>query len=328
MAVNITIIGLGQIGASIGLALSAHKDMLQVTGHDKKRELEQAALQKGVAHKMEHNLPSAVQNAKLVVLSIPVSQVRETLEIIAPDLAKGTVILDTSPIKAGVQQWASQILPGECYYVGLAPALNAECIHSFEVGLSAAREDLFSRAIFLVDASHNVPEEAVILAMDFVRLLGAEPILADLLESDGLMTKVHLLPQLAAAALLNSTIDQPGWRDARRLAGRPYAIATAGITDQDDLDSLKSSIAYDRTGITHALNLLIASLSSLRDDIQQQNDEGVATQLDAAFQSRKRWMGERLSADWENTGKKNISEIPPLSERLFGGFFTGKNRRK
>ena len=172
MPVQITIIGLGQIGASMGLALAAHKDAILRVGHDKKREVEREALQKGVADKMEHNLPSAVRDAKLVVLCIPLSQVRETLEFIAPDLKEGAVVLDTTPIKAGVQKWAQEILPDGRHYVGLAPALNPELLHDIEVGLTAAKADLFSKGLFLVDAPTGAPEEAVILAMDFVRLLG------------------------------------------------------------------------------------------------------------------------------------------------------------
>ena len=39
---------------------------------------------------------------------------------------------------------------------------------------------------------------------------------------------MHILPQLAAAALLDATVDKPGWQEARKLAGRPYAAVTAG----------------------------------------------------------------------------------------------------
>ena len=35
MSVQITLIGLGQIGASIGLALAEQKELLQRMGHDK-----------------------------------------------------------------------------------------------------------------------------------------------------------------------------------------------------------------------------------------------------------------------------------------------------
>ena len=328
MPVQITIIGLGQIGASMGLALAAHKNAVLRVGHDKKLDVEREALQKGVADKMEHNLPSAVRDAKLVVLCLPVSQVRETLEFIAPDLKEGTVVLDTSPIKAGVQKWAKEILPDGIYYVGLAPALNPEFLHDLGVGLTAARADLFARSIFFVDAPSGAGEEAVTLAMDFVRLLGAEPVLADLTESDGLMSTVHLLPQLVAASLLNATIDQPGWPDARKVAGRAYAVATSGLSHQDEVDLLRMSALHNRAGVVHALDVIIAALRGLRDDIEKEDDEGVALRLESALKGRQRWLGERLAADWSNQKKGEMPELPSMSERLFGGFLTKKKRGK
>jgi prephenate dehydrogenase len=137
MPVQITIIGLGQIGASMGMALATHKDSILRVGHDKSLEVEREALKKGAADKMEHNLPKAVRDAKLVVLCIPVSQMRETLEFIAPDLKEGTIVLDTTPIKADVQKWAKEILPEGCYFVGLVPAINPEFLHDFQFGLSS-----------------------------------------------------------------------------------------------------------------------------------------------------------------------------------------------
>ena len=328
MPVQITIIGLGQIGASMGLALAAHKDAILRVGHDKKLDIEREALQKGVADKMEHNLPSAVRDAKLVVLCIPVSQVRETLEFIAPDLKKGTVVLDTTPIKADVQKWAKEILPEGCYFVGLVPAINPEFLHDFQFGLNAARSDLFSNGLFLIDAPYGTPEEAVTTAIDFVRLLGAEVVLADPIESDGLMSTTHLLPQLVAASLLNATIDQPGWQDARKVAGRAYATVTAGLAYQDEIDSLRLSALHNRVGGVHALDVTIAALRGLRDDIENGNDDGIALRLESALQGRKRWLSERMSAEWVKPPQTEARDFPSLSERLLGGMFFKKPREK
>jgi prephenate dehydrogenase len=329
MPVQITIIGLGQIGASMGLALAAHKDAILRVGHDKKYEVEREAQQKGAVDKAEHNLPSAVRDARLVVLAIPVSQVKETLEFIAPDLKEGTIVLDTSPVKSGVQKWAKEILPDGRYYVGLAPALNPEVLHEFGVGLTTAKPDLFSKGLFLVDAPAGAPEEAVVLAMDFVRLLDAEPVLADPLESDGLMSTVHLLPQLVAASLLNATIDQPGWVDARKMASRAYAVATSGLAYQDEIDSLRISALQNRASVVHALDVTIAALRGLRDDIESENEDGVALRLESALKGRQRWMGERTAADWANPGRPEKPDYPKISERFFGSFLgKGKPSKK
>ena len=328
MPVQITIIGLGQIGASMGLALAAHKNAILRVGHDKNPDIEREALKKDVADKMEHNLPSAVRDAKVVVLSIPVSQVRETLELIAPDLKKGTVVLDTTPIKADVQKWAKEILPEGCYYVGLVPAINPESLHDFHIGLTAAQPDLFTNGLFLVDAPYGTPEEAVTTAIDFVRLLGAKAILADPIESDGLMSTTHLLPQLVAASVLNATIDQPGWQDARKVAGRAYATVTAGLAYHDEIDSLRLSALHNPASIVHALDVTIAALRGLRDDIENGNDDGIALRLVSALQGRKRWLRERMSAEWTKSPETEAMDIPSFSDRLFGGLFVKKPRGK
>ena len=57
MPVQITLIGLGQIGTSMGMALAAHKDSLLRVGHDRKVDAERAAEKLGAIDKSIHNLP-------------------------------------------------------------------------------------------------------------------------------------------------------------------------------------------------------------------------------------------------------------------------------
>jgi prephenate dehydrogenase len=328
MPVQVTIIGLGQIGASMGLALAEHKEMILRVGHDKKAEVEREAVKKGVVDKAEHNLPTAVRNARIVVLCLPVSQVRSTLELIAPDLKENTIVLDTTPVKSEAAKWAKELLPAGRYYVGLVPSINPEALHDLRIGLDAARPDLFSKGTFLVDALDNVPEEAVLLALDYVRLLGAQPLFADVAESDGMMASVHVLPQLTAAALLTATVDQPGWQEARKMAGRAYAIGTSGVAYQDEVDSLRMLSLQNRISVVHALDVMIASLRGLRDDIEKGDDEGIAERLESALEGRQRWMYERMSADWLEPRSSEAVNIPSFTERLFGGAFIKKPKSK
>ena len=68
MATQITIIGLGQIGASMGLALGAYKENIFRVGHDKHMEGARAAQKKGAVDKVIVNLPASVEGAQIVVL--------------------------------------------------------------------------------------------------------------------------------------------------------------------------------------------------------------------------------------------------------------------
>ncbi len=322
MPVQVTIIGLGQIGASMGLALSKHKDKLLRVGHDKEFAVERAAQKQGAVDRTEHNLPRAVQEAQLVVLSLPASQIKETLEFIAADLMDGTVVLDTSPVKAEVTKWARDILPDGSYYVGLVPVVGPGFLREEGSGLDSANADLFSRSVFLVSAPPGTPGEAVELASNFVGLLGATSMLTDIPESDGLATSTHLLPQLTSAALLNATVDQPGWRDARKVASRAFCAATSAL-DFDDLRSLQMTVLQDRINVVRALDTMIAALRGLRDDVENGNEAGLQDRLEAAGEGRVNWLQERASANWAET-QHAPAQYPSLNERLFGSLIGGK----
>lgn len=321
MSVQITIIGLGQIGGSIGLALGGQKTLLKRVGHDKKVDVEKAALARGAVDEVKHNLPSAVREASLVMLCLPISQVRETLELIAPDLKEGAVVIDTAPVKSEVAKWAANLIPAGRYYVGLVPALNPEMLHDVKFGLEGASPDLFKKGLMVVDAPYGTPGEVVRLASDLASLLGAGVMLADPAESDGLMARMHLLPQLVGAALLNATVDQPGWQEARKVGGRPFAAVTAGLAYQDEIDSLRMLSLHDRMNIVYYLDMMIGALRGLREDIANEDDDGVAARLEQALEGRNRWIQERLLAEWQPSDDRPSLDIPTFAERFFGTAF-------
>jgi prephenate dehydrogenase len=295
-------------------------------GHDKKTGVERAALEKGAVDEVKHNLPAAVREANVVLLCLPVSQARETLEILREDLMEGAVVMDTAPVKSAMAQWTKELIPEGRYYVGLVPSLNPEVLHEASFGLAAARADLFQNGLMMIDAPRGTPGEAVELASDLTRLLGATPLLADLAESDGLMASMHLLPQLAAAALLNATIDQPGWQEARKMGGRAFAAVTAGLAYQDDIDALRMAALHNRENTLYALDVLAAALRGLREDLSNSDDEGLAARLEQALEGRNRWMRERQEADWGESSQPPI-DIPTFSERFFGTALSSRTRR-
>ena len=316
MPVKITIIGLGQIGASIGLALAAHKDKVITTGHDKDYSVEQRAKKLGVVNETNHNLPSSVENADLVILALPVNEIHETLGHIAQDLRKDVVVVDTSPVKAEVTKWAQEILPETVHYVGVVPAIGPAYLDLTASGLDSAKADLFEKGIFLVSAPSHTPGEAVKLVTDFVKLLGSIAILTDVAESDGLMASAYLLPRLTSVALLDATIHQPGWVEIRKSASRGYFAATSALLDES-VEGLAMLMEQDRTNVIHHLNVLVNALLNLRDDLENEDHDSLVKRLKSAKESRENWLAERAKADWTRIPGEEI-EKPSFMESLFG----------
>jgi prephenate dehydrogenase len=264
-------------------------------------------------------------------LCIPLGEMRETLKRIGPDLKPDAVVLDTAPAKSLVLEWAREFIPEGRFYLGLVPSVTASAISSSETGLNAARPDLFKRTVIVVDVPPGTPAEVEQLAFNFAALLGAKPMLADIVESDGIMSIVHLLPQLAAVAFLNATVDLSGWAEARKLAGPAFLGATNGIAFYDDPDSLKSAALGSRSGTLHALDNLISALEDLREDIEHADEQGLAKHLGRAFDARERWLNERSAAEWLREGGDPV-ELPELGEQIMQSFFgsriTDRKKRK
>ena len=331
MSVQITIIGLGQVGTSIGLALAGQKNIKRV-GHDKSYEVARAAQKAGAVDEIKVNLPSSVSDANVVILSLPFSEIRDTLRYIAQDLEEGTVILDTAPAKATVAAWVSELIPQRRYYIGLSPAAGAEYLHGIDLGVDSARADLFNKGLFLVNAPSGTPGEAVTLATDLVALLGAQVMFTDSVEADGLLASTHLLPQLAGAALLDATVTQPGWSEARKVAARPYATVTAALAYHDEAKSLGEAALANRENTVRVLDEYVSSLQTLRDRIAEGDDKSVSEFLESAVKARDLWFHERTQADWHNVQKRKEEESISFGEKFnqmfLGGLFSRKKKSK
>jgi prephenate dehydrogenase len=327
MAVQITIIGMGQIGASVGLALAKHKELIRRVGHDRDYRVARLAEKMGVVDQVSHNLPNSVKDSDIVLLALPTDQIWDSLELIASELKEDAVIMDTAPVKETVVRWTQELLPAGRHYVGLTPVINPAYLHNQKTGIEAAQADLFHSGMVVIVAPPRTPSEAIKLASDLTRLLGTMPLFADPVEIDSLMAATHILPQLMGAALLNVTIDQPGWREARKIAGRGYAEVTAPVGEMDDPAALCSAALYGRENVIRVIDSLVAALQSIRQDIQQEQRESLTERLERAASGRERWWKERQKADWAGEELPQTNE-PARPKNVLGNLLGFGSRRK
>lgn len=325
MAVNITIIGLGQIGTSVGLALADKTELVYRLGHDRELGKARKAKKMGALDKVSLNLPSAVRDADLVLLALPVDQIQDTLEVMKEDLKEGVVVMDTGPVKQVIAAWVSEILPPERYYVGLTPVLNPVYLHDIDSGLEAAHPDLFRDGLMGIVSPPGTPSEAIKLAADLTRLLGATPLFADPLEMDGLVAATHILPQLIAAGLLNATVDQPGWQEGRKIAGRSYADVSAPIMYPTEPRTLTTAAILNRENVIRVIDSAVASLNAMRNDLLNEDDQALEARLVRAREGRQVWLQGRMVADW--AAEETTTVEAPTASEVFGRFI-GTGRKK
>ena len=299
---RITIVGTGCIGASIGLALrqSQDADHLQIVGHDRDAGRARQAQQMGAFTAIAINLSLALDGAQLVILAVPLVELRETLQdvgrLLDPD--SNVVVTDTAPLKVPASAWANASLPANAYYVGGDPFL-APGMGGWEPlgGVADARGELFHEAVYAIAAGAQDHPSAVRTVANLALVLGATPLFMDPAEHDAVRLISTTVPALSAAALMRATVDMPGWEEVRRAAGREFATATAGISG--DLASARMAALLGRDTVVRGLDALVEQLGILRQRVADGDADALETLLTSAAKDREHWIQQSRARSWQ-----------------------------
>lgn len=222
---NITIIGLGLIGGSLGLSLKdgLGNDII-LTGWDIDHNVMQAALKIKAVERITDNIDTAVENADMIFLCTPVLQMLSIVERITPFLKKGSIITDVGSTKRLVFEKIIQQLPEGVDYVGGHPMAGSE-----KSGINAADKYLFKNKYYILVGGQQTKFDAVVKVKEVISLTGAIITTMDVEKHDLYAAMASHIPHVAAAALVNllENLGEPdgfklaggGFRDTTRIAG-------------------------------------------------------------------------------------------------------------
>ncbi len=319
MTVSITVVGLGQVGTSIGLALAQHKQTILRWGIDREPTRAQKAQKMGAFDKIFYNLPAAVEKADLIILAVPVGEIRESLKVIASDMKEGAVIVDTSPVKLGVAAWAKEMVKPDRYFISMTPTINPDHLLNLSQDVDAARADLFQNSVMVITSLSGTDPSAMDLVTDLTTLLGAKPFYADPYEADGLLAGSHLAPQLVAAAVVRAVAGSPGWREGKRVAGPAYATVTSALNNPDEFKGISDAVYQNRANVSRVLEEVIIELEQLRVCLDKEDRRSLNQTLDEALKLQEDWWKQRHAGEWsEDIRRVETQHIGDVLGRLVG----------
>lgn len=317
-AEKVTIIGLGLIGGSIGLALKAAKlPNLQVVGHDLEGDAMKSAQKLGAVDTTARDLEGALDGARMVILAVPPLAVRVLLEDMADLLPEGAIVTDVASTKADVLRWAKEFLPAGVSFVGGHPMAGKE-----ESGVKAADADLFRGKAFAVIPATNATEGAVKSVLGLVSIVGAEPIFIDAEEHDQYVASISHMPMVVGTAMFTLVRNSQAWHEISPLA-------SSGFRDMTRLASGDPHMNHDicvtnPEGVIHWIDRLIAELRRYRDMIMDNHEELFNT-FNAAQLQR-----EAFLAGSDRPVRDRI-ELPSTGEQmnamLFGGWLADRAKK-
>jgi prephenate dehydrogenase len=221
-----TLIGVGLIGGSLGMALRARGLAREVVGVTRVEAGIPPARSRGAIDRGTVDPVGGVEGADLVILAVPPDQVVPLARHVMPHLRPGTLLTDVASVKAEIVQSIEALIgPGSgVTFVGGHPMAGNE-----GQGIAAAEPGLFEGTAYLMTPTPRTPRAGVERLAGLARALGAVPIEMTPDEHDRAVALVSHLPYLVAAALMGATGDAvpaagPAFLGATRVAGSPVAL--------------------------------------------------------------------------------------------------------
>jgi prephenate dehydrogenase len=256
---KITLVGVGLLGGSIGLAVKQRGLAECVAGLVRREESIAECTKVGVVDMATLDSAEAVGDATLVILCTQVGQMGELAEQLKPHLADGAIVTDVGSVKADVVATVESVLPR---FVGSHPLAGSE-----KTGVANARADLLEDALCAVTPTERTDGAAVESVEKFWQSLGARTARLSPEAHDLVVARTSHLPHMLATALVRCVLGgaengeadfcATGFRDSTRLAdgaapmwrdiamANPKAIVAALDDLQEELDGLRTALEVE-----------------------------------------------------------------------------------
>ena len=246
---QITIVGTGLIGGSLGLALRASGFAGAIVGCDRLAVLEQAQ-QRHAIDRAEADLEQAIADSDVILFATPVGCILSQFEAIAPLVPPETLITDVGSTKQQFVERARLVYGSEAHKRVLPGHPMAGKEHG---GIEHADAGLFRDAAWIITPIE--PDSSITgRQQEWLRLLaslGARLITIDAERHDRLCAWVSHLPQMISTAFATVLRDELGddeavvqiggraLREMTRIAHSPYSMwRDIALTNSQNIDDV------------------------------------------------------------------------------------------
>jgi prephenate dehydrogenase len=288
---QITIIGTGLIGGSLGLALRKKKFPGRIIGCDREAALARAR-GRGAIDAGTSNPAAAIRGSQVVVLATPVLAIMDLIDRLGPVLPAKALLTDVGSTKAGVVARAINVFgdhAGKRFLAG-HPMAGKE-----SSGVDYADADLFQNAVWFVTPLPGQSLNDGVLAeyASWLDRIGARIAMLPAEEHDRLCAWISHVPQMISTALAAALVEEFGGeapllpaggralQEMTRISASPYSMwRDIAISNQKNLEKalwkVEQHLAHIRENLTtrqlaeeferaHQLRKVTASKKALDD---------------------------------------------------------------
>ncbi len=279
---KVSLLGLGLLGGSLGLALNSIFPRLKRLGYSHRAVTRKKALDLGSVDDIVPDVTDAVRDAQLVILASPIGAFESLMQQIAEHLPPGCIVTDVGSTKVLPVRWARKYLHRNVQFLGSHPMAGSE-----QRGVEFARADLFFGAPCILTPTKQTKKSTISFLKEFWQTLGMRVQTMTPSRHDRVLARISHLPHLLASALVNVSNSQElllcgkGFLDTTRIASGPPNV-------------WRDIIMANTANAGAALEKLIKELSQMKSALDRENEKTILKMLTRAQEKRNTLVTEKM----------------------------------
>ena len=290
---KITIIGVGLLGGSIGLAVQKRRAAREIAGFVRSKKNISDCEKFGATDFATTDLLAAVSNSDLVILCTPLAQMLPLAKQFLPALKRGAIVTDVGSVKAGVvRELESLVAKSGAHFVGSHPMAGAE-----KTGVNAARADLFEDAVCVLTLTKKSNANAVRKLERFWKSLGARVLKLDAAQHDLLVSRSSHLPHVVAATLANLVLNPANPKLQSQLCASGFRDTTRIASGSPEM--WRDIALANRKNLSRSLDVFIADLQKFQRTLKKSDARAISKFFATAKLRRDKWCTSSASTSSE-----------------------------
>ncbi len=286
---KITIVGVGLLGGSLGLALTQRRLADFVAGFVRRAASVAECEKAGAVDEATRNLRRAVDQADIIILCTPIGQMRSLVKQMLPWLKKGAIVTDVGSVKSKVvQDLESIVAKAGAHFVGSHPMAGAE-----KMGVRAARSDLFSGAVCVVTPTQKTNRAALRTIEALWRSVGSRVVKLTPEVHDDLVGRSSHLPHVVAAGLANLVLASSRLKEQGMLCANGFRDTTRIALGSPEM--WRDIALANRENLVDSLDTFIEGLHSFRRSLAKNDARAISRFFEDARERRAKWSAGAVS---------------------------------
>ena len=290
---KVTLVGVGLLGGSLGLALRKRALATEVCGYVRRDSSVAECLQAGAVHLATTNLAQAVAGADLIVLCTPLFQMTELSLAMSEHIQSGALVTDVGSVKATLVAELEPIFAArQATFIGSHPMAGSE-----KTGVSAARADLFLNAACAVTPTATSPASKIEEVEALWQSVGCRVLRLSPQVHDELVSRSSHLPHVIAAQLAAFVLDPQLGAEQGKLCANGFRDTTRISSGSPEM--WRDIVLMNRTHLLKALDQFGSNLHQFRALLDQNDPAAIETFFRQAKSLRDDWTGRCASSSPE-----------------------------